>query len=146
MESSRVDIGVFANNGMHYSAPAIISFWWPTNETRKYSQDGRILSVEYKTQADGGVYTDPLLVTGRNWMDRYQYDGGNRLIGWDRFRDGKTEHYSRHGYLVTRTDKAGRPLRAAEIDYAVETMKNGPPLLVQQVGGRRFTYTYRSRR
>ncbi|MEO2018366.1 MAG: hypothetical protein ABGZ53_28785, partial [Fuerstiella sp.] len=67
MESARVDIGVFANNGSHYSAPAIISFWWPTNGTRKYSDDGRILSVEYKTQKDGGAYTDPMLVTGRNW-------------------------------------------------------------------------------
>ncbi|MEO1979459.1 MAG: hypothetical protein ABGZ24_02965 [Fuerstiella sp.] len=144
MESSRVDIGVFANNGTHFSAPAIISFWWPTNDTRQYSPDGRILAVEYRTQADGGAYADPMLVTGRNWTDRYQYDGSNRLIGWDRVRGERTEHFSRHGYLVTGTDSLGRPLQAVEIGYAVKTRKDAAPTLVQQTGERRFTYVYGS--
>mgnify|MGYP002632052687 CR=1 FL=1 len=144
MESSRVDIGVFVNNGTHHSAPAIISFWWPTNETRQYSTDGRILSVECRTQANGGTYCDPLLVTGRNWTDRYRYDSSNRLIGWNRIRAEKTEHFSRQGHLVTRTDNFGRPLQAVEIGYAVEAKKNEPPMLVQQTGGRRFTFVYRS--
>lgn len=34
--TSRVDIGVFAHNGVHDSAPAILSWAFPTHETRTY--------------------------------------------------------------------------------------------------------------
>ena len=144
LKSSRVDIGLFADNGTHVSAPAIVSFWWPPNQTRSYSDDGRILAVEYAARADGGLYTDPMLVIGRTWADRYQYDSSDQMIGWNRIRNSNTQHFSRHGHLVTQTDTTGRPLKAVDVGYSVDTTKNGTPTLVQQTGVRRFTYAYRS--
>ena len=37
VRSSRVDIGVFANNGVHDSAPAILSWYFPPEEARSYA-------------------------------------------------------------------------------------------------------------
>ena len=37
LTASRVDIGVFANNGVHDSAPAILSWYFPPEEARTYA-------------------------------------------------------------------------------------------------------------
>ncbi|MFH0938882.1 MAG: hypothetical protein V1899_06340 [Planctomycetota bacterium] len=47
LESNRVDIGVFAHNGMYYSAPAFITFVSLDHEARTYDADGRILEIGY---------------------------------------------------------------------------------------------------
>jgi hypothetical protein len=47
MESNRVDIGVFAHNGTHYSAPAFITFFSLDSEGRTYDDSGRALEVGY---------------------------------------------------------------------------------------------------
>jgi len=47
LESSRVDIGAFAHNGAHYSAPGFISLYYLDNEARTYAPDGRVLEVAY---------------------------------------------------------------------------------------------------
>ena len=48
MASNRVDIGVFVTNGVHSSAPAIVSINTLDCERRTYSTDGRILEVDYE--------------------------------------------------------------------------------------------------
>lgn len=45
--SHRVDIGVFANNGMGWSAPAIFSVFMPPNEARYYDASGRLTEICY---------------------------------------------------------------------------------------------------
>ena len=48
MESSRVDIGVFVNNGHHWSAPAFITWQGLENEIRDFRLSGAELSDEKK--------------------------------------------------------------------------------------------------
>lgn len=146
VQSSRVDIGLFVHNGTWWSAPAIISFYWPENEVRSYSDDGRILSVEYRTMDQGGLYTDPALVTGRNWRDEYLYDDDNRLTGWERVRGNDRQAFSRHGYLVTETDELSRPLKAVSVRYYAEVTgkRKGSAVLKQRRGTSVYTFRYRS--
>ena len=47
----RVEIGVFANNGKNWSAPAFISLLFPGNEKRVYRPDGKIAEVDYDDPA-----------------------------------------------------------------------------------------------
>ena len=144
MQSSRVDIGAFVHNGTYYSAPAIISFYWPENEVRQYSEDGRILSVDYKTKDAGGLYTDPALVTGRNWRDEYLYDDENRLVGWERIRDKQRQTFSRHGHHVTKKDQHDRAIEAANVRYFAEQQGKKPAVLREQQGTVVYTYEYTS--
>lgn len=90
--TSRVDIGVFAHNGAHDSAPAILSWYFPPHETRHYEEgpDGapRILSIDHADPEKAETYADPLLLPRASWRDVYDYDVEGRLTGWRRFRDG----------------------------------------------------------
>lgn len=47
MQSNRVDIGVFAHNGVAYSAPGFVTFYTLANEDRIYSNDHRLLEIYY---------------------------------------------------------------------------------------------------
>jgi hypothetical protein len=47
MESNRVDIGIFAYNGVHYSAPAFITFFSLDTEARTYDEKGRPVEIGY---------------------------------------------------------------------------------------------------
>lgn len=85
---SRVDIGVFANNGFNDSAPAIISFDFPSHQRRQYSvqADGeiRISSIDYDA-AGRDAYFDPLVYWSAAWTDTARYDeSGKKFLGWDR--------------------------------------------------------------
>lgn len=56
MATHRVDIGVFAGNGTHWSAPAFICFYMLPNEARFYRQDGRLEEICYEAaNSDSGV-------------------------------------------------------------------------------------------
>lgn len=92
VKSSRVDIGVFANNGVHDSAPAILSWAFPSQETRVYAPgpDGapRIVSVDYADPAKAAVYADPLLYPRADWRDAYRYAADGTPLGWTRVRGG----------------------------------------------------------
>lgn len=46
--SHRVDIGVFAHNGMGWSAPAILSVYMLPNEARFYDERGRLEEIGYQ--------------------------------------------------------------------------------------------------
>jgi hypothetical protein len=47
LESNRVDIGVFAHNGVHYSAPGFVTFFSLDSEGRTYDDKGRIAEIGY---------------------------------------------------------------------------------------------------
>jgi len=47
IRSHRVDIGIFADNGVTLSAPAILSFYFLPNERRFYDDQGRISEICY---------------------------------------------------------------------------------------------------
>ncbi len=143
IESNRVDIGAFVHNGRHYSAPAFITFQFLDDETRVYSEDHRILSVDYRSQADGGNYVDPMLRAARTWRDEYRYDSRNRLAGWTRRRGDKSEEFTADGALVIERDKAGRPLKARTVVYAEANQKAAAPL-EQREGDEILTYAYDS--
>ncbi len=82
----RVDIGVFANNGVHDSAPAILSVFFPPNETRVYGAgpDGatRIESIDHRGRPSG--IADPALLPRTDFRDDYLYAPDGTPLGWTR--------------------------------------------------------------
>jgi hypothetical protein len=99
--TARVDIGVFANNGVHDSAPAILSWYFPPHETREYEAgpDGtpRIVAIDHADPAKAEVYADPLLLPRADWRDVYVYDEHGTLTGWTRHRGSRTDSYDAEG-------------------------------------------------
>jgi hypothetical protein len=90
--TARVDIGVFASNGVADSAPAFLSVSFPVHQRRVYktAPDGtvRLLSVDYDAVGRGAAY-DPVLHWSAPWTDAPRYDPAGRITGWDRTdRDG----------------------------------------------------------
>jgi hypothetical protein len=61
LESNRVDIGVFVNNGFYFSPPAFLTFYSLDNEARTYGADGRTLEIAY------GAGTSTVSIVG--WKD-----------------------------------------------------------------------------
>lgn len=88
--TSRVDIGVFASNGVHDSAPAILSWYFPPDATRSWETgpDGapRLTAIDHRRPA--GPYVDPALFPAADWEDRLTWGTDGRLAGWTRLRDG----------------------------------------------------------
>ena len=144
MESSRVDIGVFANNGEYFSAPSIISFFCPENEKRVYDDQGRIQSVQYTDFANGGNYSDPLISTSKTWRDEYRYSSVGTKLGWTRHYADKQQSFTADGFLVTKADDLGRPVEARTVQYLSVPRANQPPLLTESPGGELIKYTYTS--
>lgn len=143
--SSRVDIGVFAHNGAHYSAPAFISWYFPANENRTYDAAHRIAAIEYRRASEADSYADPALLTPASWRDTYQYDPQGLLLGWTRTRDGATADFTREGALILKRDARGRPSEARTVRYLRDQKSPGEwPVLRQEPGPERLTYTYKS--
>jgi hypothetical protein len=86
----RVDIGVFAHNGAHDSAPAILSWSFPAHEARTYAPgpDGapRPVAIDYADPTKAQVYADPVLYPRASWRDAYAYDADGTPLGWTRTR------------------------------------------------------------
>jgi hypothetical protein len=107
--SSRIDVGVFVNNGVHDSAPAILSWYCPPEEARAYAPgpDGtpRILSLDRADPARE-AYVDPMLFARADWRDVYRYDAAGRPAGWTRHRPGRApEDFTAEGArLLPRAD------------------------------------------
>jgi hypothetical protein len=128
--SSRVDIGVFASNGVHDSAPAFVSLLLPAHETRVYEPgpDGtlRIASVDHADPAKAGLYLDPMLLARADWRDDYRYDAEGRLAGWRRSRDGRPpEEFDAQGRRILARDAAGRPRATAAVSYPLARGRDG---------------------
>ena len=87
--SNRVDIGVFAYNGVHDSAPAFVSISFPDHQERRYEAgpDGtmRLMEINYDVRQSKAVF-DPLLHWKARWRDQFNYDANGQLTGWQRLR------------------------------------------------------------
>jgi hypothetical protein len=146
IESNRVDIGVFAHNGSHWSAPAFVTWFFLDNEERVYDDEGRIRSVVYHGGSDAGNYVDPLIQTPKTWKDTYRYTEAGRLIGWTRSRDGEAQEmldqFTADGGLVIEQDDQGRALTAREVRYVAQPGQKQLPILVQQLGDKIWRYAY----
>lgn len=129
IESSRVDIAVFANNGVYYSAPAFLSFMFPENETRVYDDQKRIQSVDYRGSI--GNYVDPALVAERLWKDDYHYDGTGKLTGWTRTRGRNQEEFNAKGELLVPGKDKGAPTAAKRVSYQRLNHTDGRPFIQQ---------------
>lgn len=92
IRSARVDIGVFANNGVHDSAPAILSWYMPPSEIREIETgpDGapRTARIDHADPAAAATYADPMLVPRADWSDRFTYGEDGAPTGWVRSRAG----------------------------------------------------------
>lgn len=101
--SRRIDIGVFAYNGVTYSPPCFITFYFLPNERRRYDgETGRILETDYSPKDS---FVDITLTSGKQWKDLYRYDEtSGALLGWTRERKGRP---------ATRYDGEGRRLDPA---------------------------------
>lgn len=133
MESNRVDIGAFAHNGDYYSAPGIVSVYFPDSEARRYRSDGQIESVDYRSQSSGGNYVDPLVYTSRDWRDEYHYDGEGRLAGWTRVRGGAKEEFTANGELILEQDATGKPLKTSAVMYRAKRDQADRPHVLEQI-------------
>ena len=120
--SSRVDIGVFASNGVHNSAPAFVSLLLPAHETRTYAPgpDGtpRIAAIDHADPKHAEAYLDPMLMARADWRDDYRYDADGRPAGWRRTRPGRpAEDFDAEGRRILDRDAAGRPRATAAVAY-----------------------------
>jgi hypothetical protein len=145
MRSSRVEIALCVDNGVRFSPPALVSFYYLNNEARQYSTDGRILAVDYEAAANR--YTDPLLSLPRRWRDLYLYDKRNRLAGWSRFRGQEMESFTADGARVLTRDARGRALTARTVLYrpqAASGVAGGDtlPEIAQADGDKIRSYRY----
>ncbi|MDU9006135.1 hypothetical protein [Sedimentitalea todarodis] len=122
LETSRVDIGVFAWNGRSESAPAIISISFPTHQIRTYEappgQTARLVSVDYDAKGRE-VYYDPRLHWSAPWVDRFNYALDGTLEGWTRTTGGEQEEF----------DAAGQPADGTSADYHIVSAPGEAPSL-----------------
>ncbi len=147
IESNRVDIGLFANNGKNWSAPAFITWYFLDNEEREYDDKKRILSVEYHGGTDEGNYVDPLIQIAKTWKDTYHYTEAGEMIGWTRSRgvgpEQKNEEFTRDGFLVLKKDDLGRAVVACGVQYEPQPVEGKPfPTVGQTTRDDLFRYSY----
>jgi len=125
--SSRIDIGVFANNGSYDSTPAFISVLLPHHEARNYEvgSDGEMRIISIDRRARDGMYTDPLIFPEIPWRDDYLYDEAGQFIGWTRHRGAQVDAYDTAGRIILARDAQGHPAETATVHYLPEKGKPG---------------------
>lgn len=83
----RVDIGVFADNGVQLSAPAFVTVSLPQHHLRVYeplaSGGARLVSIDYDATARQAPF-DPVLHWSAYWRDAFQHDASGQITGWTR--------------------------------------------------------------
>jgi hypothetical protein len=90
--TDRVDIGIFADNGVHLSAPAFVSILCPGHVARRHAPgpDGAPQLVEIDHDALGrGQAFDPVLHWSAPWRDSFRYGPDGELEGWTRTATGQ---------------------------------------------------------
>ena len=142
LTSDRVDIGVFADNGKHLSAPAFISLLFPGDEKRTYRPDRQIAEIDYADRDLQKRYVDPALFPARNWRDIFLYDDAGRFAGWKRVRDHAVTQYTRDGLRILETDGKGRPLSAESTIYSLARRSDGTPEILETGTGHVATFSY----
>lgn len=127
--SRRIDIGVFANNGIHDSAPAFISILLPRHENRVYEAGpgGEPRSVSINRARVEAVYTDPELFPDMPWRDDYRYDATGQPVGWTRHRPGQVTEYDATGLRIQSRGGQNGPVVTAPVRYSLEPGEDGQP-------------------
>ncbi len=129
VQSSRVDIALIADDGLHFSPPAFFSCFFLNNEVRRYSEDRHILSVDYAAAADN--YVDPQISRRKDWCDLYAYGADGSVSGWSRLRPGKEPvAYAANGRRIVKLAADGSPLETVVPKYAPQIVEtnDGPAL------------------
>ncbi len=117
METNRMDIGVFADNGQTPSLPAFVSSFSLANEDRTYS-DGRIQSIDYGVAGICERYVDPMIDIPKRWRDEYRYSPTSELLGWQRTSPGaEPQEFAADGRLIVKKDEAGTPTEFRKVAY-----------------------------
>ncbi|HMR51765.1 MAG TPA: hypothetical protein PKA33_04670 [Amaricoccus sp.] len=129
LTTARVDIGVFASNGVHDSAPAILSWYFPPQESRRYAPgpDGamRIAAIDYADPQKAETYADPMLIPRANWRDEYRYAPDGTPAGWIRFREGRDDAFTPEGLRILTRDAAGAPATVEAVAYPLRRTPEG---------------------
>ncbi len=137
--SARVDIGVFAHNGIHDSAPAILSWYFPPRETRAYETgpDGapRIAMINHADAAKADIYADPVLTPAASWRDTYRYGPDGALTGWLRESLRGEEHFTPEGARILAFDAGGKPEETAPVRYPLVEGPGGALEVVEVPAG-----------
>ncbi|MEY4188906.1 MAG: hypothetical protein RIT02_3940 [Planctomycetota bacterium] len=129
MNSRRVDVGVFIDDGATVSLPAIVSTLLPPRESRTYAGT-RLISVDYNSPQTSPPATDPLLFPTRRWRDDYQY-ANEQLTGWIRHTPGQRPAEFNHlGQLKNRTQDGQHLL--LPVEYLHSTAPGQTPELLWQ--------------
>ncbi|MEO0821341.1 MAG: hypothetical protein AAF074_13045 [Pseudomonadota bacterium] len=151
LTTDRVDIGVFADNGVELSAPGFFSVLFPARQARRYgppSGEGgqRLLErVDYApAAAPSGLYEDPVIFPRRDWVDEFAYDAEGAVAGWTRRRGDRLSRFTKHGYLIREFDAEERPVLAERVAYPLRRRADGTPEAVETPTGKRFEFIYTS--
>ena len=139
----RVEIGVFANNGRNWSAPAFISVLFPGNQKRIYREDRQIAEVDYDDPAYQKRYVDPIVFPVRAWRDKFSYDTSGELLGWTRVRGNATSRFTRDGAKVSEADSLGRPVKAERVRYRLSQRPDGGLEVIEVPTGIFVSYSYK---
>lgn len=87
IETSRVDVGLFASTGREQSAPAVLSVLFPAHQKRTYGRSNtgglRLAKVDYDAMGRG-AYFDPRLYWSAAWTDTAVYNTRGSLTAWER--------------------------------------------------------------
>ena len=129
METNRIDIGVFADNGPSPSLPAFVSSFTLANEDRTYA-DGRIQAIDYGTPGICDRYVDPMIDIPKRWRDEYRYSPTFELLGWQRTSPGsEPQEFAADGRLIVKKDEAGTPTDFRNVAYKYIVDKRKLPVL-----------------
>jgi len=140
IKTSRVEIGVFSDNGKEISAPSFVTILYPGAQHRSYDKNGRLLLVEYRNPQN--QYTDPRLFPKRDWRDDFSYNEEGRLIGWVRTRKASKTEFSRDGAIITKKDNKNRPITAEIISYELKRDKKGRMVVTEKPTNKFINYHY----
>jgi hypothetical protein len=115
--AARIDIAVFADNGIALSAPSFITIALPAHQDRQYDTgpDGspRLVSVDYGLDSANAPGFDPFLFWTAPWSDAPIRDGG-RIGSWQRtFSDGTVATMPFEGVAYSRGGPSGSVLSVA---------------------------------
>ena len=135
--TARVDIGVFASNGVHESAPAILSWYFPPSEKRRLEPgpDGTLRTAAIDHTNPDKAYADPILVPRADWRDDFAWDAEGTLLGWTRVRgDRPPEAFDAAG---RRLPDPADPATAIAVAYPLSRAGDGR-LVVEEVDAAPF--------
>jgi len=129
--TSRVDVGLFVNNGTYYSAPAFLSVFRLANETRAYDKHGRLLSIDYR----GDGYVDPLLAARKDWKDLFEYNSDGTLTKLTRVRQDGQKEFDETGELIVARDDDGKVVETRPVQYTLNRDDQGVVSMQETVLG-----------